>query len=327
MAGVVGAVIGGAAIIGGIAGSQKSRTSGESYNESGINLAEESALEKKATAGLGQDYDSLKGMVETGPGQGDVIDSTRSTREYASMLEEARKTGGMPGEQDWQQGRQLASQQFDPQRTALNQQFDDQTVEASRLAAKLGRSPNDPIIQNKLRQERMRQMSMLSSQENASAGQFAMNQPLQRLNFAAQLADTRGNLASQALSNRQALLSMGHTLQQSERNWRLQTGTRWQSGKYSQESGGGIKGAIEGAIGGAGAGMNLMAGFSGFGAGGAASKPMGAVQGIQQATGGNMLNMNGPSGSNLNDYNMGGNGNPFLNANKSLPRRNFTGIA
>lgn len=319
-------IIGGAIIGAGmIAGSQKSKSSGESSNEAGISLAEESSLEKKSTAGLERDYDSLSGMISQGPGSREVQESLRSTRDYASMLEEARSTGGMPGQQDWAQGRSLASQQFDPQRTALNQQFEDQTTEASRLAAKLGRSPNDPIIQNKLRQERMRQMSMLGSQENAAAAGYAMNQPLQRLNFAAQLADTRGNLASQAMSNRQALLSMGQSLQSSERNFRIQTGTRWQNGKWSQESGGGLKGAIEGGLGAAGTAMGMFGGgFAGFGAGG--TKAQGSVQGIQQATNGNMMQQYGPAGSNLNDFAMPQQTNPFLQQ-RNLPRRNFTGIA
>ncbi len=262
------------AVLGGLAGSQPDNAHQGGFDRSGINLKDASEFEKQLTADQKKQYDSLGSLVSAGPGRSDVFASTEASRSLAGMLQEYAKTGGLPGQQDYDVARGIAAQQFDPQRTALNQQFEQDTIGANRQAALMGRSLNDPILRNKLLQNKNNQFAMLNSQQNAAATNFALQQPMQRLGFAAQLADVRGSLASQAMSNRQTLLSLGNTLQQQERNFRLQTSDQWSSMNHTSQSGGGLKGGIEGAFAGAGAAMSMangMGGMSAMGGGGAAA--------------------------------------------------------
>jgi hypothetical protein len=76
------------------------------------------------------------------------------------------------------------------------------------------------------------------------------------------------------MANRQALMSMGQSIQGNERQFRLGTATR--TTNQEQSSGGGLGGAISGAIGGmsmAGGLMNMFGG--GSGGGGMGSNPFG----------------------------------------------------
>lgn len=254
----VAAVMGGLGAIAGGQGSQSSQTTTR-------NLAPESELERQIAGMQPGQLGALSGMVNAGPGQADVTTGLNSQRGLAAMLQQYAQGGYMPTEADTAQARQYASTQMQPQQVALQQAFEEQNQRAAQLASQLGRPVNDPIIQARLAQEQMRQGAQLSAQEGAMASQFAMQMPQQRLGYTAQLADVNANLASQAMANRQALLSMGSQLQNAERNWRLGSSTS----TTTQTGGGGLAGAISGGLAGFGSGMGIANMFGG----GTASQP------------------------------------------------------
>lgn len=220
-----------------------------------------SALENSATAGIGTDYNIFRTMVDKGAGAGDVASATGAQRSLADMLKAYSAEGGTnPSDFDISNSNQLAQRLFGAQRLGLQHSFEDQRIQANNQAALMGRAGNDPILAAKLAREQTRQAGMLDAQQGAWATDYAMQQPMQRLNFAGQHANILGGLATQAMANRQALMSMGQSIQNNERNFRLQTAER----ETSQSSGGGIGGMISGAIGGAGAGMSAMNSFQGM---------------------------------------------------------------
>lgn len=237
-----------------------------SGSRSGINLAPSSQIEKKATNDIGSQYDFLKKFLTQGPGVESVQDANASQQDYVNLLSLINSTGGMPTADDRRMAEEFVNTQFSPQQEALNQSFQFQQQDAARLAAQLNRPINDPIIQAKLRQEQMRQQSMLDANRSAAVSAEARNSPFQRLALQGQLADTRGSLASQAMSNRMQLLNLGNAIQSQERNWRLQTSDRWGTQNGSQHSGGGILGgigAVAGAVGSVTGMVNQVAGLAG----------------------------------------------------------------
>jgi hypothetical protein len=127
--------------------------------------------------------------------------SFQANSDLASLLQQYQQGGYMPTAQDNQTARTFAQSQFDPQRVAMNQAFQDQLVQANRSAALTGRSQNDPILRAKLAQEQTRQQAQLESQQGAFATQYAMQQPQQRLQF----AEGRANVLSQNLQQRMGL--------------------------------------------------------------------------------------------------------------------------
>ncbi len=260
MSWVATAITVGGAIVGGIAGSQKDVQSGSS--SSGITLTPETDLEKQGTRMTGEGLTALEGMVNAGPGQADVTGAYNQSNALASLLNDFAQSGGAPGQQDILQANQMADLQFKPQQVALDQSFQAEQERAKQMAAQLGRPVNDPYIQAQLSKQRMQSMEMMGAQRGAFVGQQSQQQAMQRLGFTSQLTDVRNALGSQAMANRQALLSLGQGVQQSERNFRLQTGTRW--GNQTQESGGGMAGGLMGGLMGAGAGMGLANSFSSF---------------------------------------------------------------
>lgn len=247
----------GIAGLGALAGAQgKNSTQTES-----VDAGNPSFNENLGSQGMMSAYSQLQGMMGAGPGQQDVAASTDASRGFAQMLQQYAQNGAGPSQGDINQGNTLAASVFAPQQTALQQSFVDQGVQADRQSALMGRSINDPILQAKLRTEQMRQSAMLGSQQGSFATQYAMQQPMQRLGFAQQNAQVLGGLATQAMANRQSLAAMGAGIMGNERQYRLQTASRTQS----QQSGGGLAGAISGGLGGLASGMNLM---NGMGAGG-----------------------------------------------------------
>lgn len=268
--------IGAGALLGGIAGSQKDVASGSS--RSGMNLAPESELEKYGGKLTNDSLKSLEGMVNAGPGQEAIGQANSQYESLASMLQGFSQTGGMPGQQDWLNAQEFAKSQFAPQQAQINQSFEDEQVRAKQLAAQMGRTVNDPYLQAQLSKEKMRQQTMLGANQSAFIGQEARNNAMGRLGFTSQLADLRGSLASQAMSNRQALLSLGSGAQQQERNWRMGTADKWSN--QTQESGGGMKGMLTGAIGGAGM---MMGGLGYLGKSGMASSQVDPFAGAVNA--------------------------------------------
>lgn len=248
------AIVGiGAAVAGGVAGSMGNHSSSDM--QSGIDLNPASSQETNYLNSTSNLFGQLQGLTNQGPGSQDVSNSLNSSRSLADMLGQYAKSGGSPSAADLSTGNSLAQSVFAPQQTALNQSFINQTTDANRLAARLGRSVDDPILQAKLRTGFMNQQAQLNSQQGAWGTQYAMNLPGQRLNYAGQQSNILSNLASQAMQNRTALLNIGDQLGQQERDFRIQTGTRWANG--SQSSGGGIGGAIAGGLGGLGTGLGI----------------------------------------------------------------------
>jgi hypothetical protein len=211
---------------------------------SGIKLAPESDLERLASGQISGNFGDLIKMLSGGPGQGDVDASNASQQDFVKMMRGINASGGLPTDEDRRQANIFADDIFRPQTEALNQSFTQQNEGAARLAAKLNRPINDPIIQAKLRQEQMRQSSMLGAERASFTSQEARNSPFRRLSLQGQLADAQGSLASQAMSNRMQLLNLGNSLQSQERNFRIQTGERFTNGTQTQHSGGGLMGGL-----------------------------------------------------------------------------------
>jgi len=130
------------------------------------------------------------------------------------------------------------------------------------MAARMGRPGNDPIFANKLMQEQTRQQTMLNSQIGSYARQLPEMTANNVMSIGGALSNLRQGLASQALQNRQILLQMGNQLATAERNFRVGTATKSQSGDSdtSQYSGGGFKGAMMGAMQGASSVMGMAGG-------------------------------------------------------------------
>lgn len=261
-AGASAAVVAGAAIAGGIAGAIGSKSNMEHAEASGVNLRDQSELEKGAEQGVGQSYASLANLTNAGPGTEDVSRAAGSSRDFASMLEEMSRTGGLPGQEDISRSNELATSLFAPQRLAQQNAFQDAMTQNNRTAAIMGRAANDPILQAKLQTENLRQRAMLEANQGSAATNIAMQLPGQRAQYAGQANDVRAGLATQAFRNRAALLEAGSGILSSERNWRLATSERYATSTDEKSEGGGVGGAITGAIGGAGAGMSMAGGMN-----------------------------------------------------------------
>lgn len=273
---MLGLVAGGLGLLGGLAGAQGSNSSQTTTR----NLAPESELEKRGGAvALGQ-LNELEKLFGAGPGMQDVQAGLTSQRDLASMLSQFAQGGFMPGQQDISQANTLAQQLFQGQQVGLNQAFDTQRQQASRNAARMGRSAIDPVLQNQLMQGQARQQTQLNADIGSYATQYAQSLPQQRLGFAQQLAGVNQGLASQAMANRQALLGLGSQLRGQEQNFRAGTATTTQS----TSSGGGFMGGLTGALGGVTAGLQAGKAFQGmFGSSQLASTPTSRFNGINNA--------------------------------------------
>lgn len=243
--------------------------------ESKVNMAPASELEHLTGQGIRSDYAAMQGMVGAGAGQSDVAAGTASQRDLAALLQQYSQGGYLPSQADISSSNDLAAKLFGAQRLGMQQSFGDQLTQANQQAALMGRSGDDPILKAKLAQEQTRQASMLDAQQGSWAQQFALNQPMQRLGFAQDRAGILGGLATQAMANRQALLSLGQGINQMEFGNRLQA-----AGKTTTQSyGGGLGGMFSGMIGGAGAGMSFAKNMPSLFGGGSGSPNVGALTG------------------------------------------------
>jgi hypothetical protein len=253
---MLGAALGiGGALLGGIAGAQGNR----SNQTSRVELAPESELERQGGATSLAQLTELERLLGYGPGQQDVQAGVQSQRGLADLLAQFSQGGFLPGQQDIQGSQQLAQQLFAGQQEGLNQAFEQQRRQASRNAARMGRGAIDPVLTNMLAQGQTQQQSQLNANIGSFAAQRAQELPLQRLQFAQQLAQVNAGLATQAMQNRQAILGLGSQLRGQEQNFRLGTATR----TTEQSGGGGFGGFLAGALGGASAGLQAFQGFSG----------------------------------------------------------------
>lgn len=243
----MGAIVG--AVAGGVAGSQGTSNS----TSTSVNLANASALQNQANNNVSGDYTSLENDVNAGPGQQDVTNYMNNSTSLAAMLGQYAQSGGMPTSSDFSQGNSLASQAFQGQQTALSQSFQQQMQQANGQAAMMGRSGTDPTLMGTLGQSQMLQRQQLMANQGSYANQLAMQLPGQRLQYAGQQNQLLGGLATQALQNRQSILSMGSGILGQQQQYQL-----GQSGNTStQSTPGGFRGALLGAMSGAGAGMQV----------------------------------------------------------------------
>jgi hypothetical protein len=267
-----------------------------SSSSSGIQMVDPNDLEKQTGTDLLSLYNNLQKRLNPATGEATQeqlnADQTSASNQYASLLQQLSQNGGVPSQADTNSANSYAQQAFQGQQTALNQSFQDQNMQMQRMAAQMGRSIGDPILRAKLAQEQIRQQSQLSANQGAFANQYAQNIGQQRLGGAEALMGLRQGLASQAIQNRMTLLNLGSQLQANERNFRVQTATRYNQGS----EGGGLGGAISGGLAGIGMGMSAVnmvnkgGGFANFfGGGGGGTSP--TNMGINDASGG--LNFRG----------------------------------
>ncbi len=205
---------------------------------------------------LGRQFSDLQSMLAQGPVASDYRDAVKSQQHLAGLFGEYAANGGLPSEIDVQQSNRVANNLYESRQTQLNQMFQDQNTEAERLAARLGRPVNDPILQAKLRTGFIRQQDLLNSEKTGTAQQLALQLPGQRLNLAGQQTNILSALANQALQNRQYLLGLGNSLAGQERGFRLQTSEQYSNA--TQSSGGGLGGALAGGLSGLGAGLSAI---------------------------------------------------------------------
>jgi len=264
--GLVGAAIaGGLGLLGGAAGSEPDKQTSTIDVSERVIVDPESDEEKRFRAQVDAAFGQLTRGISGGAGAADVALGTQTQRDFAARLQRAA-TGQFTPE-ELARSKQFTEDIFAPQQAALDQQFIEEQQQTARLAAQLGRSQDDPVLRNLLFKSKLQQQGQLEAQKTA----FRAQVPERELGFASQAAQLRSNLATQALANRQALLSLGSQLQGQERQFRLATGRQRREGTDITTSGGGMKGAISGFIGGLGAGAQLagsFGGFSGFGGGG-----------------------------------------------------------
>lgn len=250
----------GGGLLGGIIGGQGTPSGQNSTSDStqSINLRNfdelnrgRSGLEESAYNNQLSSFNDLSALIGKGPGANEVSANTQFQNSYANQLQQLMQGIANPNHQ---QNFNTAKQYFAPQQTALNQQFEQQNVASNRLAARLGRAGNDPILRNKLAQEQTRQQTSLNSEIGSFGQQLPAFQANQIMGVGNALSNLRGGLATQAMNNRSTLLSMGQSLAQSERQYRLNTAQRTgsQTSTSSGTQGGGPGQMLSGVLGGIG---------------------------------------------------------------------------
>jgi hypothetical protein len=264
------AIIGGvgsvAGAIGGAMGSKKTTTTDEkSSTTGGLRLGAASAQEQAATGTVSTNFSQLQDFANLGPGASDVTAGTGASRDLASLLQQYQQSGGAPSSQDIEQGQSFAGRMFAAQRLGAQQASMEAQQQFAQQAAIQGRGGLDPIFRNKVAQEQQRAEAMIGAQQNAFASQQAQQFSDRRLDFAGKRAQVLGGLATQALSNRQALVGMGSQIQAAERNFRLATAEKYGTSAGNktsvEETPGSVMGAISGGLGGLSAGIGAVGGL------------------------------------------------------------------
>ncbi len=262
--GAIAGIAGG--LLGAIAGGQGSPTSGNSTVNavSRVDLQDFDAMNKGRSGLEAAGYNTaqtgltdLTNMVNAGPGQQAITDATSAGNDFASLLQSYIQNNGLASSAQQSYAKDYATNMFAPQQLALQQSFTDQGIQGARAASRLGRSNMDPVLRNKLGVEQTRQQQMLNAQQGAFAAQTADGMPARQIGMADSLFNVRQNLASQAFTNRQTLMSLGSQLTANERNYRLAGATKNTNTQsaISGMSGGGVGGMLSGALAGAGMGV------------------------------------------------------------------------
>jgi hypothetical protein len=226
-----------------------------------------------AEMGQGVQRDQLQGLMQllTQGGQAQAQGDVQGARqESMNLIDMLRNAMGGPSQQNTAQAQRFSQSIFAPQEQALQQQFKQSETDTSRLAARLGRPVNDPILRAKLAESQGNAAAQLQAQKGAFTAQNAMGFQQQGLDLQSQIAGIRGGLATQALQNRQALFGLGQSLVNQERNFRLATAGQTTMGQTTQQ--GGLMDAI-----GAGAAIGgTLMGMPSFGGGASAAGTAGA---------------------------------------------------
>jgi hypothetical protein len=259
------AIGGGLGALGGLVGGLTGKTTNSTVNVQGPG-----AFENEATNIEQQQLRDLNGLVSQGPGASDVAASLSSQRSLSQMLQQYAQSGGLPSTADISATNGLASNLFAARRTSLNQNFEDQNVASNQLAARLGRTQDDPILRAKLLTNQSRMVDSLNAEQQGVGTQLAMGLADRRVGYAQGAASVDAALAAQAQQNRAALLGLGSSVATRNSNFRLATAGR------TNETPGSVGGAIGGALGGLGSGM---AAGQAFGNMFAASVPVGGYGG------------------------------------------------
>lgn len=229
-------------------------------------LAPEDNLEKLGGSITSEQLKQLQGLVGAGANQSDVANYVSSQRDLAALLKQFSQNGANPTQQDLASAQSFTNSVFAPQQESMRQGFSDQLTQSNRDAAMLGRDINDPILRAKLAQSQGREQSMLDAQKTSMFAQQAQQAPLQRLGFANDLSNVYSSLSNQAFSNRQALLSLGNTVQQQGRAFRsgnaTTVGTQTKPSKGLLSAIGGVAGAV-GGLGTIGTGIGTLASLMG----------------------------------------------------------------
>ena len=277
-------------ILGAVAGSQR-----EAINTTaGVNLSPESGLQGQAQAQLANDLQIQRHNVDIGPGSSDITAGYGAQKDFASMLKSYQEGGNQATQGDIDTANRYGKQLFGAQQEGLNQSFEQARQQYAQQAAIQGRNPLDAVFANKQYTEQQGAQSMLNARQGAFSMDYAMQQPGQRLGFAAQRTNLLSGLATQAMQNRQALISLGSGVLTNERAHQYSTSTKF----GNQESGGGLRGAILGGMAGFGMaadiGSNFLSAAQGGGGGqggsgkdiGRSSNPSGGQGGVAPGGGG-----------------------------------------
>lgn len=247
----VGTLIGGA--VGGLAGLLTSSNS--QSNSVGSASPSADKAQGYVDKSLSQQYD----FAQAGPGQTDVTNAYQSSLSLAQLFQQYAQTGGLPNQQQTQYAGGVAKNLFAGQQADLNNSFVTQRQQAQQRAAALGRSPDDPVLAAKLATAQTQQQGVLSGQEQGAAQSLALSLPGQQLGYAMQGNQLLQGLASQAFSNRAAILAQGNQIVGADNNLRVKAGTQINT------VGGGFGNALAGAVGGAAAGTNTGSFFNQLG--------------------------------------------------------------
>lgn len=241
------------ALLGAIAGAQGS--GGKSRTDS-VNVGPESELERIARLQQTQGFGQLDRIQRE-----DFSRANQASQSYGDLLKQYQQTGGMPSQADLAQGRSFAEQALAPQQAQINLAMRQATEASQRQAGLSGRGPNDFALNIRLAGQRADLMTQLGAQQSALGLQQAQQISQNRLGYAGQYADLQQGLATQAMQNRMAIMSLGSNIQSAGQNFRANTATRTTSQPGSP---GGLMGALTGAFTGAQAGTGLMRAFNGM---------------------------------------------------------------
>lgn len=179
-----------------------------------------------------------------------TYESDSDIMNFRKVVNQYLKSGG-PSEQDISGAQRFTQDIFAPQQVAMRQAFEQQAQQNNRLATRLGRSADDPILAAKLAQEQTRQLQQLESQKTAFSAQNAEDRMGRQLSLSELLRN-------QALQNRQMIAGFGQT------HASIGASVAGASGTASQVQVGNFGTALAGALGGAGAGASIASGFGGM---------------------------------------------------------------